>query len=275
MKKLIYLLIIVIGTGLLLPSCDKDQEGSTYIPSDFENGLTFQVATSSVAIQPEDPESLTISVYRINPTGSFSANFDVTISDENVFSTSTASVNFAVGETETNIVIDFDYETMQFNTDYVIDIELSTESKNYIPEHTLNGTTVAAAKKLITTTKLNVTKALTWTNIGKVYWISEWWEDEGLRNIWRADQIEAYRVEDIFFVDNGKMFEFTVAADGSISAVPSQEIWFYSSYSAWVCAENISGTKVGNTFNILVGRYYMPNVGGWNGPWKETGILQD
>lgn len=279
MKRISIFLSILLGMVLLFAACDTEQEGALFeTPSDFTNGVTFQTKTGSIAIDPDDSGEISIPVFRLNPSGSHTVNATVNFgTGANVFSAPATSVTFNEGETESEFVINYNYQTMQFNTNYSITVTLASDEYVYIPKYVFTDTlgvekTLAADQKLINTTTLAVTKNLTWTYLGKVRWESEFWEETHDRDIWLADQLPQYRVLDIWALGNGKYFDFIVDANGAITGPARQEVWLYGP-NQWVGAEGLSGQKVGNTFNILVGRYYIPGLGGWAGPWKETGTL--
>lgn len=280
MKRISIFLSILMGMVLLFSACDTEQEGALYdMPSEFTNGVTFMTKTGKIAIDPGGSGKIAIPVFRVNPSGSHTVNATVNFGTAaNVFSAPATSVTFNEGQTESEFVINYNYQTMQFNTNYSITVTLDSEEYVYIPKYVFTDTlgvekTLATDQKLINATTLAVTKNLTWTYLGKVRWESEFWEETHDRDIWLADQLEQYRVLDIWNLGNGKYFEFVVGANGAITGPARQEVWLYSANN-WTGAENISGQKVGNKFNILVGRFWvMPLNGGWNGPWKETGTL--
>lgn len=274
MKK-IFLFGLIFSVLISFISCDKDAEGPLFDDSlEDTNILTFQVEEGDFSIAPDGNGEINIPVFRLNPSGSYSSDVEIEISDESVFSVESSTVSFNEDETETHIVVKYDYDVMEFFKDYTISITIPGDAETYLKEeYVLEGDSVTNTQSLIKSTLLNIDKALTWSPYGEVYWVSEFWEEEGVRQIWKSDQADAYRVENIFFIDNGPTFEFLVDEEGNISAAEFQEVWYNETYSAWVGAMDVTGYKEGNTFYISVGWYYMLEIGGWQGPWAETGTL--
>ena len=129
MKNLYRILIALLAFSFIAVSC-KNKEFE-YIPGDPETsgcyGVYFptQDASGSHTYDPSMERSVTITVSRTNSTGAITVPYTVTTSEDGVFNFGT--INFADGQTETELVVTF--PNAKLGTEYSFSVQV--EDKQY------------------------------------------------------------------------------------------------------------------------------------------------
>ena len=125
MKNLYRILIALLAFSFIAVSCkDKEYE---YIPGEPEAsgcyGVYFptQDASGSHTYDPTMDRSVTITVSRTNSTGAITVPYTVTTSEDGVFNFGT--INFADGQSETELVVTFPDAKVGVNYSFSVQIE--------------------------------------------------------------------------------------------------------------------------------------------------------
>jgi|GEM_PF-987242 len=125
MKNLYRILIALLAFSFIAVSCkDKEYE---YIPGEPEAsgcyGVYFptQDASGSHTYDPTMDRSVTITVSRTNSTGAITVPFTATSSEDGVFNFGT--INFADGQSETELVVTFPNAKVGVNYSFSVQIE--------------------------------------------------------------------------------------------------------------------------------------------------------
>lgn len=172
----IFMLVGIAVAALGFSSCDSDEEYEFGAPATGNQLQAVTFGESNILSQeldPSDPTSIVIPVYRANADAAASVPVKI-VSNDGVFSVP-ETVNFAAGEKESSIKVTFDKAEVGTNYSFEIAIDDS-----YVNPYS------SATRK---TFAYDVTR-VKWNSLGVGIWIDDFWYGF-------MDEVEIFQREDI------------------------------------------------------------------------------
>ena len=257
MKKILSILSI-LSVLLFFNACSGPY--GTYLDLGGQDFWAFRAATNNVTANQTGRAE--IPLFHISNTSTITPiNVTVTFEEEGVeelFTVTGTSFNSVDEFNRATIVINYDIEKLEFNVPYAIILTLSEQ-----PDYPFTG-----GASFVTTTRVNITRPLTFTNLGTGLYFSDWWEDEWPQPVQLGVEAVAWRLPNLH--SNGRDVIIMYDGNGAVSV---------ASQPAWAAAQGLvevrgSGTKEGNVISMRI-EHWIPTAGISAGVWDEILTLPD
>ena len=187
-------------------------------------------------------------------------NVTVTFAEgvEGLFTVTGTSFNSVDEFNRATIVINYDIEKLDFNVPYTITLELSKQP-NY---------PFTDGDSFVTTTRVNITRQLTFTTLGVGTFISDFDADEWEQPVQLGVQAVVWRLPNLY--ESGRAVDIIYNGDGTVT-VRSQPAW---THSAGIVEVRGTGVKVGNEITMQL-QHWIPSIPPPNsfGTFEEVLIL--
>lgn len=230
MKIQNYLLGICAALGLLLASCEQDNEHAIYAGDTM--GVTFGFNSQSVNFPSEGYEGFDVEVMRAQADEAVTLPLSSVMLEQDAEGNTIqkpvpstiqvpASVSFAAGEKFTS----FHVSVGDIESGITYRLYVTMANEGYAPVDNISSKTIS------------IYRDYTYTTIGIGMYVSSFFQGYGQVEVQKADQITWYRA--IAPVEEGYDITFQVADDGHTVNVESQEI--VSSYGQYG-AVSVAGT---------------------------------
>lgn len=249
MKTSKYLMgLAIVAASLLTASCDTDNKGAIYEPQ-TEN-VTF--LSSGVEVEASGSEvSVPVKVVRANTSGAYTAHYTLTSDNAEITDANGGTVTFAEGQGSADITVNA--TGLKPGNTYTATITLS-DADQATADTTLNNG--------VYTTKVTITVAYVWTDLGVGSIKSGAFEDSWQVEFQKADGFTVYKAKDLY--ENGH--DIIIAVDGNKATVAQQYAWTSGDYGE-VDVKG-SGTVDGKTINLTL-EHFVPGVGSF-GAYSEV-----
>ncbi len=244
LSKYFYLPLLIVA-GLAFTACDDDDDYTQGKPTAADcPALTFGSDNSaSEEIEPTEPTSYDITIYRNNATEAATYSIIVLTNTDDAFVVP-ETVSFGAGETATTITVTF--EDTEIGKEYSLEISLADDDVDVYAEDAFQ--TYAFS---VTRVKWNALGLCTYTDdffttfygVGQVTWEVEIEERDDLPGYFRLvyPYDEKYIWNDPGDWDTSQTYYLIVdATDPSGVIIPQQEIgvdWGYGMISVWSMAD--------------------------------------
>ena len=255
MKKILSKLSI-LSVLLFFNACSEPH--GTYLDLGGQDFWAFRTATNNVTANQTG--RVEIPLFHISNTSTITPiNVNVTFAEgeESLFTVTGTSFNSVDEFNRAIIVINYDIEKLDFNVPYTITLTLSEQ-----PDYPFTG-----GASFVTTTRVNITRPLTFTNLGTGLYFSDWWEEEWPQPVQLGVEAVAWRLPNLH--SNGRDIIIMYDGNGEVS-VASQPAW--SSVHGLVEVRG-TGEKDGNVITMMI-QHWIPGVGQF-GTWEEILTLPD
>ena len=258
MKKILSKLSI-LSVLLLFNACSGPY--GTYLDLGGQDFWAFRAATNNVTANQTG--RVEIPLFHISNTSTITPiNVNVTFENEaaeQLFTVTGTSFQAVDEFNRALIVITYDMGAMDFNTPYSIILTLSEQ-----PEYPFTG-----GASFVTTTRVNVTRQLTFTNLGVGTFISEFDDYEWEQPVQLGVQAVVWRLPNLY--DPDFHVDIIYNGDGTVT-VRSQPAWMWD-YPVEVRG---TGVKEGNVITMQL-QHWVPSIPPPNsfGTFEEILILPD
>lgn len=208
--------------SVAIASSCAQEDGTKY--SAANNEAYFVGSAGMYAFGATDPTEYAITLKRFVSGGA--TTVPVTVTDESGLFTVPATVEFANGSVEgSKLVVTFDRSKLTTGQVYSITVKVA-EHLNPIPGYAVEY-------------KLNIMRDYVWQPYATGTIESEVNEDSWSQPIEKAEGVEVYRLPDLY--EPGYPLIFSVAADGSITLIPKEEVNEGTASAPYYCQKFTTG----------------------------------
>ena len=267
MKRILSTLSI-LSVLLFFNACSEPH--GTYFDLGGQDFWAFHRATQNVDAR-EMNGKVNVHIYHLSDIATVSpirvtATFGNAATEE-LFTVTGSSFSSVDEFNRATVVITYDLEELEFDTDYVITLTLSEQ-----PDYPFIGTPVNPANPgLITTTNVVIRRAMPFTELGTGLFISDFFEEEWEQVVRLLDeeiaQAVVYRLPNLY--ENGRTIDVVYNGDGTVS-IASQPAWWHS--QGFQVEVRGTGVKKDGVITMQL-EHWIPSLPHSWGPWEEILIL--